>query len=75
MIILDYLFTWSAVRKPWNPDRWMKADPQCGYNTLQSPEGSTPLHEIFEEYAEDQQKWLDEFVPTLEKMLNNGYEE
>ena len=53
---------------------WQKADPQCDFNTLQYPAGSgTPLYQIFEEFAVDNQKWIDEFVPALEKMLSNGY--
>ena len=36
--------------------------------------GSTPLHEIFEEYANDQQKWINDYVPTFEKMISNGYD-
>ena len=52
---------------------WEKADPQCELNTLEYPPGSTPLHQIFEEFSADNQKWVDEFVPALEKMLSNGY--
>ena len=51
-----------------------KADPQCGFNTLEYPAGSgTPLYQIFEEFAADNQIWVDEFVHALEKMLSNGY--
>ena len=42
-------------------------------NKLEYPEGSTPLYQIFEEYAADNQKWVDDFIPALEKMLANGY--
>ena len=52
----------------------MKADPQCGMNKLEYPEGSTPLHEIFEEYAADQNKFVEDFIGAFEKMLSNGYE-
>merc|ERR1719189_2095602 len=71
------LFTWSSLPKKglsgaanWH---WEKADPQCELNTLEYPPGSTPLHQIFEEFSADNQKWVDEFVPALEKMLSNGY--
>lgn len=30
-------------------------------------------NQIVEEFADDEQAWLDMFVPTLEKMLQNGY--
>ena len=62
---------WSAA--PDTNNHWVKADPNCGLNELEYPPGSTPLHQIFEEYASNQQQWLDDFVPTLEKMLANGY--
>ena len=52
---------------------WERADPQCELNTLEYPAGSTPLHQVFEEFAAENQKWVDEFVPALEKMLSNGY--
>ena len=72
--------TWTRVPyyHPVNPDpynrgHWLKADPDCPFNKMSVPDGSTPLHEIFEEYATDQQKWVNDFVPTLEKMLSNGY--
>lgn len=32
-----------------------------------------PLHEIFEEYAKSNWKWIRDFVPAFEKMLQNGY--
>ena len=47
------------------------AIPDCPKNTKEVG-GSPPLHEIFEEYARDQAKGVDEFVPTYEKMLENG---
>ena len=44
----------------------------CGLETY-APEGQ-PLHAIVDEFADDQQSWMDEFVPALEKMLENGYQ-
>ena len=69
ILYLAWEYTWSADPN----NHWRKADPNCGLNRLEYPPGSTPLHQIFEEYASNQQKWLDDFVPTLEKMLANGY--
>ena len=40
----------------------------------QEPQGATPLATAFEEYAADQEKWYNDFVDVLEKMLNNGYD-
>ena len=71
--------TWTRVPyyqenpDPYNNLHWKKADPDCPFNKMSIPDGSTPLHEIFEEYAADQQKWVNDFVPALEKMLSNGY--
>merc|ERR1712151_795421 len=45
----------------------------CGLQKHMEPCGSTPLYQIVEEFAEDKEKWLAVFVPTLEKMLRNGY--
>ena len=71
ILYLGGLHRWSAA--PDANNHWQKADPNCGLNVLEYPPGSTPLHQIFEEYASNQQQWLDDFVPTLEKMLANGY--
>jgi len=45
----------------------------CGKQEHAEPCGSTPLYQLVEEFAEDKEKWLEVFVPTLEKMLRNGY--
>ena len=77
----DFYFRLSRVATkpnadPWNYSDWHAgSDVGCGKNKMEVPEGSTPLHEIFEEYANDQQKWVDDYVPTFEKMLANGYGE
>ena len=71
--VLGYINTWSNIK---NQHGWsIKADPDCGPNKLEYPPGSTPLHQIFEEYAVDNQLWVDDFIHALEKMLNNGYAE
>jgi len=31
------------------------------------------MYEIVEQYADDQNIWIDDFIPSLEKMLANGY--
>ena len=77
----SYQFQWSSLPKegiedpdPTNWRHYRTADPQCGLNTLEYPLGSKPLHEIIEEYADNQTKWVNDFIPTYEKMLANGYE-
>ena len=69
---------WSRVPKVENPDpmknnQWEFDEVSCPLNKLQEPLGSTPLHEVFEEYADDQQAWVNDYVPTFEKMISNGY--
>ena len=39
-----------------------------------APEG-VALNVIVDEFADDQQAWMEVFVPTLEKMLTNGYQD
>ena len=49
------------------------AIPKCPKN-VQEVGGSPAMHAIFEEYAADQNKWVEDFIPTYEKMLENGYQ-
>ena len=73
---LGWSHSWSQMPTTENPNiwQWARADPNCGFNQMQIPSGSTPLYKIFEEYASNQTKWINDFVPVLEKMLSNGYE-
>merc|ERR1712203_269473 len=48
--------------------------PLCGKQMLEEPAGSTPLYQVMEEYAENQTAWIDDYIPTMEKMMRNGYE-
>ena len=69
---------WTRYPKTDNPrftakDDWYTDDVNCQLNKMQVPSGSTPMHEIYEEYAADQQKWIEDYVPTFEKMISNGY--
>ena len=45
--------------------------PECDKEDY-SPEGK-PLYKIVDGFADDQGKWFEEFVPSLEKMVENGY--
>merc|ERR1712137_726467 len=55
-------------------DNW-KGEPRCEKQRLEEPPGSgDPLHLIFEEYADDQAAWMRDYVPAMEKMAANGYE-
>lgn len=52
-----------------------KAEPLCPVNKLVGPGDALPLHKIVEDFANNQQHFIDSFVPALEKMLSNGYDE
>lgn len=51
----------------------LNVDHGCELQKHAEPAGSTPLHKIVEEFADDKVSWLKEFVPTFEKMISNGY--
>jgi len=59
----------------WSMIDGQKAEPGCPLQTLSEPPGSTPLYQVVEEYADDMAKFIDDFMPTLQKMLSNGYSE
>ena len=44
-------------------------------NKIEEPLGSKPLHQIVEEYAHDLNVWIADFIPTMEKMMSNGYDD
>ena len=48
----------------WSTDKPIRVTPGCP---------AAPTAPIVEDYAKDQAAWLDVFIPTLEKMLANGY--
>ena len=50
-------------------------DAKCGVNMYEEPAGSKPLYQVVEEYADDQNAWIEDFIPTMEKMMSNGYGE
>eukprot|EP00930_Biecheleria_cincta_P012208 TRINITY_DN11570_c0_g1_i5.p1 TRINITY_DN11570_c0_g1~~TRINITY_DN11570_c0_g1_i5.p1 ORF type:complete len:744 (-),score=97.96 TRINITY_DN11570_c0_g1_i5:85-2205(-) len=45
----------------------------CPKNMIQDPPNSPPMSQIVEGYADDNARWLADFYPALEKMLQNGY--
>lgn len=57
----------------WTYINGQRGEPRCPLNALSVPAGSTPLHQVVEEYADDNNAFFRDFVPTLEKMLSNGY--
>ena len=40
---------------------------------MAEPAGSTPVSQIMDEYANNQSTWINDFIPTMEKMMRNGY--
>lgn len=70
--------TWRAgttFESHWSMIDGRRAEPQCEKMTLEEPPGSTPLHQIIEDYADHQENWIRDFVPTFEKLISNGYTE
>ena len=53
-------------------DEWIKDQPDCPLNKMRVG-GSRPLSKSFELFASDQDKWVEVFIPTFEKMMANGY--
>ena len=45
----------------------------CPRNMLADPLGSTPTHQLIENYADDQALFIKDFSSALFKMLSNGY--
>ncbi len=50
-----------------------KAQPECGKQMIAEPEGSTPVYKIMEEFADDNNVWIDAFTLAMEKMMRKGY--
>jgi len=66
----EYKYTWSGNSSV----PTYKAETLCPLNTFAEPAGSDPLHKIVEDFADNQQYWIDSFIPAFEKMLANGYQ-
>ena len=47
--------------------------PKCNKEDY-APEGE-PLHAIVDDFADNQSEWFEEFIPALEKMVENGYDD
>ena len=45
----------------------------CPLNDAMDADG-LKMHEIVQEFADDNQAWIDNFVPTFQKMQENGYD-
>jgi len=53
-------------------DKWKGSDVvDCEKNSY-APEGE-PLHQIVEEFADNQEAWFKDFLTAFDKMSNNGY--
>ena len=71
----DTKFGWTTLPISPGASQRIKADPQCELNKIQEPANSTPLYQVFEEYATDQDAWIRQYLPAHEKMISNGYYE
>merc|ERR1719232_154989 len=47
----------------------------CGRNDYHYPGDDLTLADHVERYADDQDAWIRDFIPAMEKMISNGYEE
>lgn len=47
----------------------------CDRNDYQYPGDTLTLSDHVDRYADDQDLWIREFIPVMEKMINNGYED
>jgi len=45
----------------------------CPKNDYVYPGDNMDLSAHMERYAEDQAAWIEDFFPTMEKMISNGY--
>jgi len=61
---------WSGDNGGWGT----KAQPECKKQMLQEPPGSEPLYKIMEDFAQNQDHFIRDFVLAMEKMLSNGYQ-
>merc|ERR1712070_272688 len=52
-------------------DRGCPAD--CAKQDYRYPGDAMTLADHVERFAEDQAAWVEEFLPTMEKMISNGY--
>jgi len=66
-------FTNTKNQRGWK--RKNHAPKGCQKQQLESTGNREPkmMYEIVEQYADDQNIWIDDFIPSLEKMLANGY--
>ena len=55
-----------------NQRRMVKKPHGCPLNDALDESG-LKMHEIVEEFANDEQAWINEFVPVFQKMQENGY--
>ena len=63
-----------------NMENWTKSkktrrayNPGCTLNMRQEPATDDPLSTIIQTYADNQDAWVKDFIPTFEKMMSNGY--
>jgi len=62
-------------RYTWTMINGQRAEPECPHTMIREPADAEPTSQIVEEYADDSTAFLRDFIPTLEKMLANGYAE
>ena len=59
---------------PDDPKNWHEGDPDCPMNTMKVPAGKgKQIYKYFEDYAKNQNLWINDFIAVYEKMLQNGF--
>jgi len=53
--------------------KWLRGQPACAKQNMSYPIGDTPIYKIMEEYAYDNNLWINDFFSAYEKMVHNGY--
>lgn len=78
-LYLDFSFD-PATGRPsgcnFEEGKWKNTVVDCPLQALESNDDREPkkMHEIAEQYAENQNIWIDDYTVALEKMLANGYD-
>ena len=49
-------------------------DHGCPLNRRREPQSAKPVSKYFEIFAKNQAKWVRAYIPTFEKMIENGYQ-
>ena len=66
----------SGLNVPhWLSNKWRhpRKAHGCPLNDMVDNQSGMQMHEVVELFANDQQTWINDFVPAFQKMQENGY--